>query len=126
MLVLSFAELESVVIGEDILISVTEVQGRKVRLALQGPMSFIREELLLDSARDARLSGKPGCLILSRKAQQSIVIGDLGTLTVNSIRGGKTRLGFDFPSDVRILRKGVYEANLGSFPYYEEPWKKAA
>jgi carbon storage regulator len=49
-------------------------------------------------------------LILSRKREESIVIGDDITITVAEIRGDKVRLGITAPLDVAVHRQEVYEA----------------
>ena len=43
-------------------------------------------------------------LVLSRKLQQEIVIGDEVTVTVLSVKGNTVRLGINAPKDVRVLR----------------------
>lgn len=49
-------------------------------------------------------------LVLSRKREESIVIGDDITITVVEVRGDKVRLGITAPLDVAVHRKEVYEA----------------
>ncbi len=49
-------------------------------------------------------------LVLSRKKDEKIVIGDNITLMVIEIRGDKVRLGIDAPRDVAVHREEVYEA----------------
>jgi carbon storage regulator len=49
-------------------------------------------------------------LVLSRKKDEKIVIGDSITLMVIEIRGDKVRLGIDAPRDVSVHREEVYEA----------------
>lgn len=49
-------------------------------------------------------------LVLSRKRDESIIIGDDIVITVVDIRGDKVRLGIDAPQDVPVHRQEVYEA----------------
>jgi len=49
-------------------------------------------------------------LILSRKLNEQIVIGDRIVITVVAIRGGNVRLGIEAPADVPVHRREVYEA----------------
>lgn len=49
-------------------------------------------------------------LVLSRKKNESIVIGDDITITVIEIRGDKVRLGIQAPTDVAVHRREVYDA----------------
>ncbi|MCA8989892.1 MAG: carbon storage regulator CsrA [Planctomycetaceae bacterium] len=49
-------------------------------------------------------------LVLSRKQDEKIIIGDSITLMVVSIQGDKVRLGIDAPKHVTIHREEVYRA----------------
>jgi carbon storage regulator len=49
-------------------------------------------------------------LILARKRNEQIVIGDDIVVTIVAIRGGNVRLGIEAPSNVTVHRKEVYEA----------------
>lgn len=46
-------------------------------------------------------------LVLSRKAGESIDVGDDVKVTVISVKGRRVRLGIEAPGDVRILRTEV-------------------
>jgi len=48
-------------------------------------------------------------LVLTRKIQQQIQIGDDITITVLEIKGRSVRLGIDAPREVRVLRAEVKE-----------------
>lgn len=49
-------------------------------------------------------------LVLSRKQDEKIIIGDSITIMVVSIQGDKVRLGIDAPKEVSIHREEVYKA----------------
>lgn len=49
-------------------------------------------------------------LVLSRKKDEKIVIGDSITLMVIEIRGDKVRLGIEAPNDVSVHRQEIYDA----------------
>ncbi|MDP3301284.1 MAG: carbon storage regulator CsrA [Sulfuricurvum sp.] len=49
-------------------------------------------------------------LILSRKLDESILIGDSITLKVISIDKGSVKLGIDAPTNVRVLRSELINA----------------
>lgn len=49
-------------------------------------------------------------LVLSRKKDERLIIGDNITLTVVEIRGDKVRLGVVAPRDVPVHRHEVYDA----------------
>ncbi len=53
-----------------------------------------------------------GCemLVLSRKQDEKIIIGDNISLMVISIQGDKVRIGIEAPKNVSIHRQEVYEA----------------
>jgi carbon storage regulator CsrA len=44
-------------------------------------------------------------LVLTRKAEESVVIGDSIIVTVVQVEGAKVRLGIQAPAHVRILRR---------------------
>lgn len=43
-------------------------------------------------------------LVLSRKENQKLIIGDNVVLTINKISGNRVTIGIDAPRDVRIVR----------------------
>ncbi len=49
-------------------------------------------------------------LVLSRKKNESIVIGDSIVITIVEIRGDRVRLGIEAPAEVPVHRREVYEA----------------
>lgn len=55
-------------------------------------------------------------LVLSRKKNESIVIGNDITITVVELRHDKVRIGIVAPRDVPVHREEVYEAIHGVKP----------
>ncbi len=49
-------------------------------------------------------------LVLSRKKNEQITIGDDITIVVVDIRGDKVRLGIEAPKEVPVHRREVYDA----------------
>jgi carbon storage regulator len=49
-------------------------------------------------------------LVLSRKRDERIVIGDNIVITVVEVRGDKVRLGIEAPSEVPVHRQEVIDA----------------
>ena len=49
-------------------------------------------------------------LVLSRKRNEQIVIGDKIVITVVDIRGDKVRLGIEAPGEVPVHRHEIYAA----------------
>ncbi len=47
-------------------------------------------------------------LVLTRKKEQSIIIGDNIEITIVDIQGDQVRLGINAPKNVTIFRKEVY------------------
>ena len=48
-------------------------------------------------------------LILTRRAGESIMVGDEVTVTVLGINGNQIRIGIDAPREITVHRKEVYE-----------------
>ena len=49
-------------------------------------------------------------LVLSRKKDEKIIIGDSITVMVIEIRGDKVRLGIEAPKEITVHRQEVYDA----------------
>ena len=49
-------------------------------------------------------------LILSRKLNESIIIGDDIELSVVDIKGDQVKIGINAPKTVKVFRKEVYDA----------------
>ncbi len=49
-------------------------------------------------------------LVLSRKKDESIIIGDDIEITIVDVRGDKVRLGINAPRSISVHRKEIYEA----------------
>ncbi len=55
-------------------------------------------------------------LVLTRKADEQILIGDNIKITLVRVRGNAVRIGIDAPRDVRIVR-GELEARFGGLRF---------
>jgi len=51
-------------------------------------------------------------LILSRKKDESIIIGDNIEISIVDIKGDHVKLGIKAPKDVKVYRQEVYDAIL--------------
>ena len=49
-------------------------------------------------------------LILSRKVDEKVVIGDDITISIIEVRGDQVRIGIDAPKKVKVFRQEVYDA----------------
>jgi carbon storage regulator len=49
-------------------------------------------------------------LVLSRKKNESVIIGDDIVVVVVEIRGDKVRLGIEAPKDISVHRREVWDA----------------
>jgi len=48
-------------------------------------------------------------LFLTRKIGESVVINDNIEVTIVEVRGRSIKLGFDFPANVTVLRRELYD-----------------
>lgn len=60
-------------------------------------------------------------LILTRRVQEALMIGDDVTVTVLSVKGNQVRLGINAPRDVEVHREEIYHRVKGTKPVNEEP-----
>ena len=51
-------------------------------------------------------------LILTRKVNETLMVGDDVSVTVLGIKGGQIRIGINAPHDVAVHRQEVYEKIL--------------
>ncbi|MCA9472069.1 MAG: carbon storage regulator CsrA [Nitrospirales bacterium] len=49
-------------------------------------------------------------LILTRKKDEAIRIGENIRIVLVQVKGGQVRIGIECPSDMRVLREELYEA----------------
>jgi len=67
-------------------------------------------------------------LVLTRKSDESINIGDDITITIVEIKGNSVRLGIKAPASLKIYRKELYEKikqeNLLSSNLFMDEFKK--
>lgn len=55
-------------------------------------------------------------LILTRRVQEALMIGDNVTVTVLSVKGNQVRLGIDAPKDVEVHREEIYHRVKAGIP----------
>ena len=60
-------------------------------------------------------------LILTRRVQEALMIGDNVTVTVLSIKGNQVRLGIDAPRDVEVHREEIYHRVKAGLPITPKP-----
>ena len=53
-------------------------------------------------------------LVLTRRVNERIVIGDDITVTVLEVRGDQVRIGIEAPRDVKVLREEVLDRDAPS------------
>jgi len=60
-------------------------------------------------------------LILSRRTDESIVIGDEVTITILSVKGKQVRIGITAPPDVSVHREEIYRRIQSGDPIQASP-----
>ncbi|MBX2836215.1 MAG: carbon storage regulator CsrA [Gammaproteobacteria bacterium] len=60
-------------------------------------------------------------LILSRRTDESIVIGDEVTITILSVKGKQVRIGITAPADVSVHREEIYQRIQSGESITDEP-----
>ena len=100
MLVLERKTGETIRVGEHIEFSICKISGSRVRITTRAPGYCIRRGEL------ALTGGNPsgGNLVLSRKANETIWIGEAICLTVLKVRKNRVSIGIEAPGELRILR----------------------
>ena len=48
-------------------------------------------------------------LVLTRKAEEGIIIGDDVKITIIEVKGGRIRIGIDAPRHMKVHRQEVYD-----------------
>ena len=117
MLVLSRKWGEKIYIGENIILTVMEIDHAKIRLGIAAPRSvrIYRQEILPTTSASSSPSQENtsntterlNTLVLSRKPGEKIYIGEHVIVTVVNIDRKKTRLGIEAPREVLIFRQEV-------------------
>ena len=59
-------------------------------------------------------------LILTRKVNESLVVGDNITITVLGVKGNQVRIGVDAPKDVAVHREEIYQRISDEPPVEQE------
>ncbi len=140
MLVLPRGKNERVIIGDDIAVGVIEVRRDEVQLGIDAPneltvypqpdfettapgtiplfsslwrriASYVRGKPAADTSAPLPSSSTSNAhLVISRKKDEMLTIGDRITVMVIEIRGDKVRLGIEAPKEVTVHREEVYRA----------------
>ena len=117
---------ESIMIGEEVELQVVGIKSGTVRLKIVAPRSIpVHRREVFDAIRsspapreaappaDPNVSrpGKPqGGLVLTRSAQQSIMIGEEVEVAVVEIRPSAVKLKISAPKSIPVHRREVFEA----------------
>jgi carbon storage regulator len=51
-------------------------------------------------------------LILTRRVEEKLIIGENVTVTIFAIKGNQIRIGIDAPSDIQVHREEIYKRIL--------------
>lgn len=129
MLVMSRQCNQSVMIGDEIEITITEVRGLKVRVGITAPLYIpIHRREIYDAIQREKVNHKGTFynasnknsssqnvisvpfLVMGREISESIVIGDEIEVTILDVRDEDVRLGFSIPKHIPVHRREIYDA----------------
>lgn len=112
MLTLSRKKDEGIVIGDAIFVTIADIRGDKVQFAIKAPLEIPihRQEVYEENMQENVSQRNEMLVVISRKRNESIVIGRNTIITVIDIRGDKMRIGIEVPKETPIHRQEVYEA----------------
>ena len=121
MLILNRRVTETLMVGDNVTVTVMGIKGNQVRLAVKAPKSTAihREEVSARIQKERENSPivalistdeekTTGMLILTRRVGETLLIGDDVTLTPWGIKGGQVRIGIEAPKDVAVHREEIY------------------
>src|SRR6187551_1105821 len=83
-------------------------RGSLCKCACYTPVACALARGVVKVARFPARQGGPHMLVLTRKSNQSIMIGDDIEVSVLSIMGEKVRVGIQAPRDIPVFRREVY------------------
>ncbi len=114
---------QSLMIGDEVAVEVVEVRAGAIRLRVVAPREVpVHRREVFDAIRSApraesdrpgppsNRAGGGGGLVLTRHAEQSLMIGDSIEVTVVAMKGGTVRLRITAPREVPVHRQEVYDA----------------
>jgi carbon storage regulator len=85
------------------------VEDRNIRIAFPRSWDYAcRTGVGLRRSPIGKQEGAPKMLVLTRKSNQSIMIGDEIEVSVLSVMGEKVRIGIQAPQEVPVFRKEIY------------------
>lgn len=129
MLIISRKRDEKVVIGDRIWLMIVDIRGDQAQIGVHAPRDVpvhrweVYQDILSGVPQPAvqqpslsRLTDRQtkGLLILSRKYNEKIMIGDDISIMVTDIRGDQVSLGIDAPREVPVDREEVYLSRLAA------------
>jgi carbon storage regulator CsrA len=119
MLVLSRYKNEAIYVGDNIRIVIADIRGARVKIVIEAPpeVSIHRKEVHEAIQRGAQSATRPTLarkeftrLVLTRKTNEVICIGDDIRVMVVEVRGDRVRIGVNAPESVAVHREEIYEA----------------
>jgi len=120
MLILTRRVGETLMIGDEVTVTVLGVKGNQVRIGVNAPkeVAVHREEIYNQIKRSidagtyvpsTNSGNSSGMLVITRRIGETLMIGDEVTVTVLDVKGNQVRLGTQAPKEVAVHREEIYD-----------------
>jgi carbon storage regulator len=117
MLILTRRVGESIKIGDEVTVKPINTKDGQVKILIIAPREITvhRGEIYEKTKANPGAENKPtdtegtGRLIFTRRAGETVMVGDEVEVAILGVKGNQTRLGITAPQEVAVHRQEIYE-----------------